>query len=162
MRSGNGEFPSPSVAVVSMLVAMAVIKVPGVGGPMIVLMGVAMAVIVIVIMVVAPRLSLISLHVSAALGIERRLERDDPRPESLGHRLDDRIVADAQRLRQDFGRQMAVAEMPGDAGQSDPVGGPDLRQRLGCGDDFDNAPVLEAQTVAAAQHRRFREIEKEG
>src|SRR5579863_2681646 len=102
MRSGNGEFPSPSVAVVSMLVAMAVIKVPGVGGPMIVLMGVAMAVIV----VVAPRLSLISLHVSAALGIERRLERDDPRPKPFGHRLDDRIAADAQRLRQNFGRQM--------------------------------------------------------
>ena len=57
---------------------------------------------------------------------------------------------------------MAVAEMPGDAGQSEPVGGPDLRQRLGRGDDFDNAPVLEAQTVAAAQHRGFCEIEQEG
>src|SRR5277367_1714005 len=151
MRSGNGEFPSPSVSVVSMLMAMAVIKVLGMGGPMIML--VAMAVIV----VVAPRLCLISLHVSAALGIERRLERDDPRPKSLGHRLDDRIAADAQRLRQDFGWQMAVAEMPGDAGQSEPVGGPDLRQRLGRGHDFDNAPVLEAQTVAAAQHRGFCE-----
>ena len=42
------------------------------------------------------------------------------------------------------------------------VGGPDLRQRLGRGDDFDNAPVLEAQTVAAAQHRGFREVEQEG
>src|ERR1700734_3847834 len=151
MRSGNSEFPSPSVAVVSMLVAMAVIKVLGMGGPMImlgaiiifapglviVLMGVAMAVIV----VVAPRLSLVSLHVSAALGIARRLERDGPRPKSLGHRLDDRIAADAQHLRQDFGRQMAVAEMPGDAGQSEPVGGPDLRQRLRGRGDFGHSPV---------------------
>ena len=145
----------------SVLVAMAHDQGPWHGGPaVIVLMGVAMA--VIVIMVVAPRLSLISLHVSAALGIERRLERDDPRPKSIRHRLDDRIAADAQRLRQDFGRQMAVAEMPGDADQSEPVGGPDLRQRLGRGDDFDDAPVLEAQTVAAAQHRGFCEIEKEG
>ena len=59
--------------------------------------GVGMAVIVMVI--VARRLPVLGLHVSAALGIERRLERDDPRPKPLGHRLDDRISADAQRLR---------------------------------------------------------------
>ncbi len=57
------------------------------------------------------------LRIGAAFGIERRLERDHAGAETLGHRLDDGIAADAQRLWQYFGRQMAVAEVPGDAGQ---------------------------------------------
>ena len=104
----------------------------------------------------------LGLHVSAALGIERRLERDDPRPKSFGHRLDDRIAADAERFRQDFGRQMAVAQMPGESSKGERVGGPDFRERLGRGDDLDNAPVLEAQSVAAAQHRGLCEVKHEG
>ena len=124
--------------------------------------GVGMAGIVMGIVVVTPHRAVLGLHISAALGIERRLESDDPRPKPLGHRLDDGISADAQRLRQDFSWQMTVAEMPGDPGQSRSVGGPDLRQRLGRGDDFDYAPVFEAQTVAAAKHRGFREVEQEG
>ena len=60
-----------------------------------------------------------------------------------------------------FGRQMAIAEMPGDAHQRRGLGGPDLRQRFGRGDHFDDASVLKPQPVAAAQHRRFREIEQE-
>jgi hypothetical protein len=157
-----------------MLVSVAVMMVVGVDGRVIMLSSMMIAVatlvfailrvivMMIMIVVVAPRRTDVGLHVSAALGIERRLERDDPCPKSLGHRLDDRIAADAQGPRQDFSRQMAVAEMPGDAGQSERVGSPNLRQRFGGGDDFDNASVLEAQTVAAAQHRGFGEIEQEG
>ena len=103
----------------------------------------------------------LGLHIGAALGIERRLERDHPGSEPLGHRLDDGIAADAQGLRQHFGQEMAVAKMPGDAGQRQWVGGPDLRQRFGLGEHLDHASVLEPQPVAAAQHRRFREIEQE-
>src|SRR5277367_3218366 len=57
---------------------------------------------------------------------------------------------------------MAVAEMPGDARESEPVGGADFSQRFGRGDHLDDASVLETQSVAAAQHRRFREIKQEG
>jgi hypothetical protein len=56
---------------------------------------------------------------------------------------------------------MAVAEMPGDAGQRQRVSRTDLRQRLGRRNHFNDAPVLESQTIAAAQHRRFREVEQE-
>jgi hypothetical protein len=129
--------------------------------PILVIIGVAMFVIMMAVVVVAPRGARFGFRVSAALGIERRFERDDPGPKSFGHRLDDLIAADAQRLRQNFYRQMAVAEMPGDARQAEPVGGPDLHQRFGRGDDLDYSSVLEAQSVAAAQRRGFREIEQE-
>jgi hypothetical protein len=51
--------------------------------------------------------------------------------------------------------------MPSYSRQRERVGGPDLRQRLGRRHHLDNAPVLEAQTVASAQHRGFREVEQE-
>ena len=129
-----------------------------------VVMGVVVVfVLIIVIMSMPMRVANIALrlHIRAALGIERRFERDDAGPESFGHRLDDRIAADAQRLRQYFGRQMAVAEVPGDADQGHRINGPDLGQRFGLGDHLDDASVLKAQSVAAAQHCRFREVEQE-
>ena len=117
--------------------------------------------IVGVVMAVVMRLGggALALHVSPAFGIERRLERNHPSPETLGHRLDDGIPADAQRPRQHFGQKMPVAKMPGDAGHRQCVSGPDLRQRFRLGEHLDHASVFEPQPIAAAQHRRFREIE---
>jgi hypothetical protein len=122
----------------------------------------ARSMIVIVTMaVVGLRSAAVSLHISPAFGIERRLERDHPSPEPLGHRLDHGIAADAQRLRQHFGQKMPVAKVPGDAGHGQRVRGPDLRQRFGLGQHLDHAAIFESQPIAAAQHRRFREIEQE-
>ena len=114
---------------------------------------------VVMIVAVGLRWVALGLHIGAAFGIERRLERDHAGPKTLGHRLDDGVPADAERLWQYFGRQMAVAEVPGDAGQGQRVGGPDFRQRFGLGDHLNHALVLEPQPVAAAQHRRVRKIE---
>ena len=55
--------------------------------------------------------------IGAAFGIERRLDLDHPRAQPAHHRLDYMISPDAQALGHDLGRQMAVAEMPGDADQ---------------------------------------------
>ena len=60
-----------------------------------------------------------------------------------------------------FGRQVAIAEVPGDARQRGGVGGADFGERLRRGDDLDDAAVLELQSVAGAQHHRFRQIEQE-
>jgi hypothetical protein len=103
----------------------------------------------------------LGLGVGAAFGIERRLKRDHAGAQTFDHRLDYRIAADAERFRRYLGRQMAVAEVPGDAGQGQRVGGSDFHQRFGLGDHLNHAPVLEPQTVAAAQHCRFREVEQE-
>ena len=56
-------------------------------------------------------------RIGAAFGIERRLDLDHARAQPLHHRLDDVVAPDAQALRHDLGRQMAVAEMPGDPHQ---------------------------------------------
>src|SRR4029077_4753455 len=112
---------------------------------MIVVGVVMMIVVVIMVMVMVMIVAVLvggvpggafGLHIGAAFGIERRFERDHARAETLRHRLDDGIAPDAQRLWRYFGRQMPVAEMPGDAGQRQGIGGPDLRQRFGFGDHF--------------------------
>ena len=84
----------------------------------------------------------LGLYVRAAFRVERRLEQNDPGPEALDHRLNDGIAPDAQRLWHELCREMAIAEMPGDARQRLRVCGPDLRQRFGRRDHFDDASVV--------------------
>ena len=163
------------VLVVWMMAAGVVVRVIGVTMIVVVMMvvGVVVPVIMVVMRVIMVVMRVImavgvsvgcaglGLGIGAAFGIERRLERDHPGAQTLDHRLDHRIAADAERLRHYLGRQMAVAEVPGDAGQGQRVGGPDFRQRFRLGDHLDQAPVLEPQPVAAAKHCRFGEIEQE-
>jgi hypothetical protein len=122
-----------------------------------------MSVIVVMIMIVPVVVGLcavaLGLHIGSAFGIERRLERNHPSPETRRHRLNHRIAADAQRFRQHFGQEMPVAKMPSDASHRQGVGGPNLRQRFGFGQHLDQASIFEPQPIAAAQHRGFREIE---
>jgi hypothetical protein len=147
-------------AVIVIMVVMrmaAVMRVVRVGRPMIVVVIAS----VIVALMLELRAGVLALHVSPAFGIEWRLERNHPSPEPRRHRLDHRVAADAQRFRQHFGQEMAVAKVPGDAGHRQGVGGPDLRQRFGFGQHLDHASIFEPQPIAAAQHRRLREIEQE-
>src|SRR4051812_8334482 len=69
--------------------------------------------------------------IGAAFGIERRLDLDHARTKSSHHRLNDVITPDAQALRRDLRRQMAVAEMPGDPNQMMRIGPSNFGQRLG-------------------------------
>ena len=141
------------VMVVMVVVVMIVVIVDG---PVItVVMRVIMAVVVSV------GRAALGFHIGAAFGIERRLERDHAGAKPRDHRLDHGIAADTERLWQYFGWQMAVAEVPGDAGHRQWVCRSDLRQRFGLGHHFHQASVLEPQTVAAAQHCRLREVEQE-
>jgi hypothetical protein len=149
------------VPVIWMMAAGAVVRAVGVTMIVVVDGPVIMVVIrVIMAVVVSVGRATLALRICAAFGIERRLERDHAGAKTLGHRLDNGIAADAQRLWRYFSRQMAVAEVPGDAGQGQRVDGPDFRQRFRLGDHLNHAPVLEPQSVAAAQHCRFREVEQ--
>jgi hypothetical protein len=136
------------VAVVTMVVVIVIVVIVMVVG---------------VPMIVAARLPgvALGLRIGPAFGIERRFERDHAGAETLGHRLDDGIAANAQRFPRYFGREVTVAEMPGDASERERVSGSDLRQRFGRGDHLDHTSVLEPQPVAAAQHRRLDKIEQE-
>jgi hypothetical protein len=99
--------------------------------------------------------------IGAAFGIEWRLDLDDACAEPLHHRLDHVVPADAQAFRHDLGRQMAVAEMPGDTDQMQRIGAADFDQRLGSGDHLDQAAVFQHQRVAAAQRDGVFQVEQE-
>jgi len=103
----------------------------------------------------------VTARIGPAFGIERRLDLDDARAKPLHHRLDDVIAANAQALRHDLGRQMAITEMPGDPDQMQRIGAADFDQRLGGGHHLDQPAVFEDQRIAAAQRDRVFEIEQE-
>src|SRR5271166_5976455 len=129
------------IAVRTMLVMVVTVMVVAV-----VVVAVVIVVVVIVVVVVVTARAGLGLHIGAALGIERRLERDYAGAEAPGHLLDHGIAPDPQSLRHQFGRQMTVAEMPCDPHQAERVGRADFGERLRRSDHFDNAAVLESQT----------------
>ena len=78
-------------------------------------------------MVMAPRLMVVRVmavmvmargtgihRIGAALRIERRLDLQDACAQSLRHRFDHMVAPDSKSPGGDLGRQMTVAEVPGD------------------------------------------------
>ena len=98
--------------------------------------------------------------IGAAFGIERRLDLDDPRAEPLQHIRDDVVAPDTQRPGGDLRRQMAISEVPGEPDHMLRIPALDLDQRLGGGNDLDQASVVEHQRIAAAQRDRLFQIEQ--
>ncbi|HKD77764.1 MAG TPA: hypothetical protein VKB76_19825, partial [Ktedonobacterales bacterium] len=159
----------PTVIVMMMVVMMAIVMM------MIMFMAVRMMIMMMivrrmmgmrlgsmVVIVIMPMVVLMSAaRIGAAFGIERRLDLDHARPQPLHHRLDHVIPADAQALRHDLGRQMAVAEMPGDADQMMRIGALDLDQRLGCGHHLDQPSILQHQRVTTAKSNGVFQVEQE-
>ena len=125
------------------------------------LVGVIIMVMIGVVAVIMRGMIVRRLRISAALGIERRLDLDDARAKPLHHRLDDVIPADAQAFRHDLGRQMAIAEMPGDPDQMQGIGAADFEQRLGGRHHLDQPSVFQHQRIAAAQRDGVFEIKQE-
>jgi hypothetical protein len=130
-----------------------------------------MVVIVMIVIVVIMAMMIVAMimpvdrrggDIGAAFRIERRLDLQNAGAETAGHVFDDVIAADAQALLQQFGRQVTIAQMPGDARQRRRVGAANLQELFGRGDYFDNAPVFQRQAVAGAQHDRLRQIEQKG
>src|SRR5271165_1177520 len=107
---------SASAALVSMIVAvmvvMTMVGVIAVRTMLVMVVIVIVVAMVIVAVVTVTALAGLGLHIGAALGIERRFERDHAGAEARGHLLDHRVAPDAQGLRHQFCRQMAVAEVP--------------------------------------------------
>lgn len=98
--------------------------------------------------------------IGAAFRIERRLDFDDASAKPQDHFGDDVIAADAQTARRDLGRQVAVAEMPGDPHQMLWIRAADLEQRFGGGDNLDQPAILQHQGVAPAECHGLVEIEQ--
>ncbi len=121
----------------------------------------AMAVAVIVMGMIKMGVRLMRGGIGTAFGIERRLDLDDARAETLHHVLDDMIAANAQALCHDLRRQVAIAEMPGEPHQMAGICAAYLDQRLGRCDHLDTAAIFQHQGVAAAQGDGVFQIEQE-
>src|ERR1700681_564957 len=156
---------SMGMAVMMLVIAMLVV-VMVITGMMLVVMMVAMIVRGMIMPGVGlrravRRMGMATAGIGAALGIERCLDLDHARAQTFDHRLDDVVAPYPQALRGDLRRQMAVAEMPGDAHQMLRIGSANLDQRLGCGDHLDQPAVLQHQRIAAAQGDGGFEVEQE-
>ena len=146
-------------------------------GTVVIVVVVMMAVIVmivVVIMIVAMRMTMIvmvmpvlmALHLTvairAAFGYEGGLDEADLGGAELLHHLDQHVVvADAQHVGVDLGRGVAVAEVPGDAGERERVGEAELDQPLRLRLDRDDEAVVEPIAVAVPDRRNLGEVDQE-
>src|SRR6185312_8808079 len=143
------------------MMVMAVIVMVGMMIMVVVVMVVTVCMVMASMMrMIIMRMAMRGAGIGAAFGIKRRLDLDDARAQSLHHRLDHMIAADAQSLRHELRRQMAIAEMPGDPDQVMRIGPFDLEQRLGRGDHLDQPAVIEHQRVTTAKRDGTLEVEQ--
>ena len=103
----------------------------------------------------------IVLAVGAAFGIERRAYLTHLGPQPLQHVDDDVIVADQDALALDLGRQMAIAEMPGQSCERSGVSAAHLDQVLLRRPNFDEAALLQFQSIAGVQDDGLNQVEQE-
>src|SRR5260221_6821354 len=102
-----------------------------------------------------------ALRIGAGFRIESRINTGHLRAEPGNHVDDDMIPADAQRRPRHLHRQMAIAEMPGDARELRPVATGDLRQLLGSGADAQIEAAIELESVPRAEHDGALQVEQE-
>lgn len=157
----------PVRMVMGMIVAAAAIVAMGM---FVVVMGTALVMVVVValrsvLVGVFPMIVIVAVNFAMAVGAAFRIEGGQhwhhTGAEPLQHVLDDMIVANAQPVAEELGRQMAVAEMPGDANEFGLAGGGDLEKTFGHRLDENQSPIFEFQGISVLHHGRFLEIEKE-
>jgi hypothetical protein len=148
------------VVVVTMLVVMVVMIVPMFMMRMVMVLVVVMLMIMImsVIAIMPVRMSALGM-IGAARRLEGLVDIEHHRAQSLQHRADDMIAQDHDAILLDLGREMTVAEMPGEFDQMHTVATADFEQLLVGGKDFDQLAVLANQHVAIGEKHWILEIE---
>jgi hypothetical protein len=146
----------------------------GVAMIVVVVMMTVIVMIVAVIMIVAMRMTvivmvmpvLVALHLAVAVGAAFRheggLDEADLGGAELLHHLDQHVVvADAQHVRADLRRGVAVAEVPGHAGERERIGEAELDQPLGLRLDRHDEAVVEPVAVAVPDRGNLGEVDQE-
>jgi hypothetical protein len=98
-------------------------------------------------------------RIGAGFGIEGRLPLLGMAAQALDHLRDYMIKADAYLAREELHRQMAIAEMPGDAHQRILVMSVDVEHPLRHGPHSHQAPIFEPQRIARPQGNGLRQVE---
>jgi len=112
-------------------------------------------VVVMMVMVVTP-------GIRTGFRIERCGDRGDAPAEPAHHLGDHMVLTDPKPVAAELGRQVAIAEMPGDPHESGRIGRRDLEERLGSGTDADARAVLAEQRIALAKPMCTRQVEQHG
>jgi len=88
------------------------------------------------------RVSVTVVVVGAALGLEGDLYPSEVRPEVMEHVLNHVVGSNTQNLMANVGRQMPIAQMPGEAHKLSGILMPDFDNELRGGSDFKPPPIL--------------------
>lgn len=153
-----GAVPMAGVVVIVtmvMVVAMPVIVLMPV---MVMIMAVIVVIMVMVMIVAVP---VPAMGIGAALRLEGGAHMEHGGAEPAQHVLDHVVAPDEDEVRPELRRQMAVAEVPGDAHEMGGIAPEDAGERLEGRLHLDEAPVLQGQEVAVAERARLRQVEQE-
>jgi hypothetical protein len=115
-------------------------------------------VVVIVVVVVAV---LVTACIGAGFGVEGGVDDVYVAAELFDHGFDDVVAADADLVSDQLDREVAVAEVPGDADEFGIGVGVDFGEGFWTGADADDGAGIELQAVAVAQAGGLGEIEEE-
>jgi hypothetical protein len=100
------------------------------------------------------------ISVRATFGLERSPSSHELGTKSLEHGFDHVIGSDAQDPMIDLGRQVPVAQMPGQSRELMQVRMPDFDHRLQGGAHFEPPAVLELQPIAIGHRDSLRELQE--
>jgi len=78
----------------------------------------------------------------------------------LKHSLYDMVAKNEDTITLDLGREVTVADMPGEFGNMQRITPADFVKFLACGADFNLASVIEDKPVTVFQHHRLCEIDE--
>jgi hypothetical protein len=98
--------------------------------------------------------------VSTAFGLERHLHSHKLRSEAMEHLLDHMIGPNAKDLAANFGRQMSISQMPGQAHELAGFLVPDFDDIFRSGLDLQQPPVFELQRIAVGHRNGVRKVEE--
>jgi len=144
------------VRVIAMVMATAAIVAMGVAG-MIVMGMVVMGMVVMSVAMMAMRFGRL---IGAAFWLERSIDDGDGGAKAAHHFFQHRIAGDADAVGKQLGRDVTVAEVPGEAGQMVRVAGDDLGHRLLSRHHRNGAAIVQRQAIAMLQARGFLEIQQ--
>lgn len=174
VRRGGPSSPGMGVRLgVGMGVPMSMAVRMAVGMPAMIVVVVVMVMVMVMMTMIVPAVARLvfgeavvvvmaaAVVVGAALGAERPHHRLDGAAEAAHHVGENVVVLDEDRALGDLGRGVAVADVPGDAGERERIGRLDREQPLGRRLHLDEAAVLQHQRVAVVEHDRLAEIEQE-
>jgi len=98
--------------------------------------------------------------VGATLGLKRRPDRHQIRPEAIEHGFDHMVGSNAKNRDIDLRRQMPVPEVPGKTCELPWISVPDLYNRLHCRLYLEPSPIVQPQSVAIGHSNSFGQIEE--